>query len=173
MGEHWDATERVAHADHRFDGLLQSLDRSMELLGHIDLLQLHKANTTNIASADVLNALDRAAQMGISTFGASVTDLETAAIACETGRYEYIQFPFNISNKSLEPIFTMLLKNNMKAIVNRPFAMGALVHEGVAAKSDELFRFIKNNSFSGVILIGTSSIWHLQENVSAFQRAIA
>ncbi len=76
MGEHWDATERVAHADHRFDRLLQSLDRSMELLGHIDLLQFHKANTTNIASADVLKALDRAAQMGIRTFGASVTNLE-------------------------------------------------------------------------------------------------
>lgn len=173
MGEHWDATGNVARAGHRFDELVRSLDNSMELLGSIDLLQLHKANAANVASSDVLRAFDRAASMGIRTFGASVSDLETASVACKSGRYEYLQFPFNIDNRSLEAVFELLAAHGMKAIVNRPFAMGALIQEGAGRSSAELFRFIIIMGFSGVILTGTSSIPHLLANVAAFQSASA
>lgn len=47
----------------------------------------------------------------------------------------------------LEPIFEMLAKNKMKAIVNRPFAMGALIQNGNAEKSVEMFRFINERFF--------------------------
>ncbi len=151
MGEHWNADEKVARTGHSYDELARSLDTSMKLLGRIDLLQLHKANAANVASPDVLKAFDRAASMGIKRFGASVSDLETAAVACKSGRYGYLQFPFNINNRSLEPVFELLATHGMNAIVNRPFAMGALIQEGAEKSSTELFRSIVGMGFSGVI----------------------
>jgi aryl-alcohol dehydrogenase-like predicted oxidoreductase len=173
MGEHWDANENVARPGHSFDELARSLDNSIELLGRIDLLQLHKANVSNVVSPDVLKAFDRAESMEIKSFGASVNDLETAAVACKSGRYEYLQFPFNIGNRSLEEVFVLLNKHDMKAIVNRPFAMGALVQDGAAQSADELLRFIIGMGFSGAILTGTSSVPHLLGNIAAFRSALA
>lgn len=171
MGEHWNANEKVARAGHSFDELAASLENSMTLLGRIDLLQLHKATAANVASPDVIKAFDLAQSMGIKRFGASVSDLETAAAACESGRYQYLQFPFNMGNRSLEPVFELLAAHGMKAIVNRPFAMGALVQDGAATSPSGLFRFITSMDFSGVILTGTSSVSHLLANVAAFRSA--
>jgi aryl-alcohol dehydrogenase-like predicted oxidoreductase len=53
--------------------------------------------------------------------------------------------------------------------VNRPFAMGAMVHAG--ADKREAFRFILERNFQGVILTGTTSPEHLKENWRAFQEA--
>ena len=172
MGEHWDAEKKVARAGHSFDELSRSLDRSMELLGRIDLLQLHKANAANVASHSTLKALDHASSMGIGAFGASVSDFETAAIACKSGCYEYLQFPFNINNRSLGTVFELLAKYKMKAIVNRPFAMGALIQAGAEKSPDELLRFITSMGFSGVILTGTSCVSHLVANIAAFRSAV-
>ncbi|MCJ8507438.1 aldo/keto reductase [Rhizobium lemnae] len=171
MGEHWYPAEEAARTGHSFDELVRSLDNSMRLLGRVDLLQLHKATAANVASRDVIKAFDRAASMGITRFGASVSDLETATIACKSGRYHYLQFPFNINNRSLEPVFELLAVHGMNAIVNRPFAMGALVQEDSTISSTELFRSIVSIGFAGVILTGTSSISHLLANVAAFQGA--
>ncbi|OWV82251.1 hypothetical protein ATY77_03165 [Rhizobium sp. R634] len=172
MGENWDARDGVARPDHSFDALAKSLDRSLELLGKIDVLQLHKANASNVTSPDVFRAFDRAESMGAKKFGASVSDFETAVIACKSGRYEYLQFPFNFENQSLQPVFRMLAGYRMKAIVNRPFAMGALVQND-ADKGEKLFRFILEMKFEGVILTGTSSSSHLQANIEAFWSAIS
>ena len=169
MGEHWSADEKLARAGHSFDELARSLDNSMELLGRVDILQLHKANAANVVSPDVFKAFDRASHMGIKIFGASVSDIKTATLACQSGFYEYLQFPFNINNRSLEPIFELLSKHDMKAIVNRPFAMGALIQDSKGQSRDELFRFIASMDFSGFILTGTSSIPHLLANIAAFQ----
>lgn len=173
MGEHWDATENIARPGHRYDELAWSLDNSMALLGRIDLLQLHKANASNVGSRDVLRAFDRARTFGIKRFGASVSDLETASIACKTGIYDFLQFPFNTSNRALAPIFELLAAHDMKAIVNRPFAMGALVQGDAEDAVDERFRSIVRMGFSGYVLTGTSSIAHLLANIAAFRRAVA
>jgi aryl-alcohol dehydrogenase-like predicted oxidoreductase len=171
MGEHWNAKENIARADHSYDELARSIDNSIELLGRIDLLQLHKANSSNVVAPDVLRALDRAISLGIKGAGASVSDLETANLACKSGRYQYLQFPFNMGNRSLEPIFELLMEHDMKAIVNRPFAMGALIQDS-EKPADELFSFIISMGFSGVILTGTQSVTHLLANIAAFRSAV-
>ena len=53
--------------------------------------------------------------------------------------------------------------------VNRPFAMGAMVHAG--ADKREAFGFILERSFQGVILTGTTSREHLKENWRAVEEA--
>lgn len=166
IGEHWNDETGEAYVDHGYDAMMRSLDRSFERLGRIDLLQLHKATAANIEAADVARVFDGARAAGVGRFGASVSDVETARIACRTGRYEFLQFPYNLAVGQLEPVFALLREHGMRAIVNRPFAMGGLATDGVAA-----FGHVLSADFDGVVLTGTSSLVHLAENIAAFRAA--
>lgn len=158
MGEWWDG--QASTVDHSYDALARSIDRSLERLGRIDLLQVHKATAQNIASEDVARAIDYARRCGIGQFGASVPDLVAAGAAARTGWCTYLQFPFNRENAALAPVFERARRMNF--IVNRPLAMGA-----IEAKA-EAFAFIRKMQFHGVVLTGTKSIAHLIENHAAF-----
>lgn len=165
-GEHWDINSGGSYVDHSYAALSASIRNSLDLLGRIDLLQIHKANITNVVSRDVLKALDHAENLGVGSFGVSVSDIECARAACQTGRYKYIQFPFNKLNINLAPIFDIAAQNNVIPIVNRPFAMGALSSEPV-----DQFQFVTRHMKSGIILTGTSNSAHLSENIASFKKA--
>ncbi|MGH8733641.1 MAG: aldo/keto reductase, partial [Burkholderiales bacterium] len=60
MGEWWNAASGASTVDHRYESLKRSIDRSLELLGRIDLLQVHKATAENLQSADVARAIEYA-----------------------------------------------------------------------------------------------------------------
>ena len=64
-----------------------------------------------------------------------------------------------MANTALAPLFNL----EMKLIINRPLAMGAL-----SATPREAFDFIRRQDFCGVVLTGTKSIAHLSENHAAF-----
>lgn len=166
-GEHWDNSSGSSYIDHSYTALRESIDRSLNLLGRIGLLQVHKANSDNVASHDVLKALDHAEKLGISTFGVSVSDIEGARAACQTGRYRYVQFPFNQRSLNLAPIFDIAAEHGVIPIVNRPFAMGALSSEPV-----DQFRLVLRHMKSGIILTGTSKPAHLTENINSFEKAL-
>lgn len=87
MGEHWDASRNEPYADHSFDALCRSLDRSIERLGRIDVLQLHKTTPEALRSRDVERAWDYANSLGITRIGPSASDLESAAIAVADTRF--------------------------------------------------------------------------------------
>jgi aryl-alcohol dehydrogenase-like predicted oxidoreductase len=158
MGEWWDPESGTSTVDHSYDALAGSIDRSLERLGRIDILQLHKATAACLATRDVSRAVEYARQCGIREFGASVSDLAAAQAASQTGWCSYLQFPFNQANTALAPIFQL----GLKSILNRPLAMGA-IHA-----SAEAFAFIRRQSFEGVVLTGTKSIRHLVDNHAAF-----
>ncbi|MCJ9751406.1 aldo/keto reductase [Neorhizobium sp. BETTINA12A] len=166
VGEHWDNLSGNSYIDHSFTALSKSIRNSVELLGKIDLLQIHKADRDNVQSSDVMKALDFAAELGVKKFGVSVSDVATAEAACQTGRYTYIQFPFNQTSTKFASIFDIVARYRAVPIVNRPFAMGALSSEPA-----EQFRFVMRHMKSGIILTGTSSIGHLVDNVRSFQKA--
>lgn len=171
MGEHWDAATGTLTVDHGRAALIASLERSLARLGRIDLLQIHKATPENVVSADVFAALDRAAELGVTAFGASVSDLETARAACRSGRYAFLQFPFNDGSRHLGPVFALLRDHGMKAIVNRPYAMGRAVTGDGAGRGAAAFATVLGEDFDGVVLTGTSSPVHLAENAAAFAQA--
>jgi hypothetical protein len=56
FGEHWDPAAGGPFVDHSYDALRRSLHRTLERLGRIDVLQLHKTRPQVLASRD----LDRA-----------------------------------------------------------------------------------------------------------------
>ncbi len=174
MGEHWNAEDETAFTDHSYDALCRSLDRSLDRLGRIDLLQIHKATSAALASKDVERAVAYARANGIKAFGASVSDLDAARLACASGIYDAIQFPYNSLSPSLEPAFELARNANMSILVNRPFGMGKIVHEREDDKRSalqEALGFILKQSFTGVILTGTRSPRHLDESIAAFQIA--
>lgn len=168
MGEQWDAETQTSAVSHSFDDLCKSLESSLTLLGKIDVLQLHKAGAKNVLSPDVLRAIDYAESLGVTQFGASISDMETARLVCDSGRYDYVQFPYNMVNTGFLKIFEIARKKGVRIMVNRPFAMGNLALSNEDANP---FDFILAQDFDGVVLSGTSSSKHLQQNLMAFDRA--
>lgn len=172
MGEHWDAEARSAFTDHSHDALRRSLDQSLRRLGRIDLLQVHKATAANVGAPDVLRALEYARSLGISCLGASISDVAAAEAACAVGLYSYLQFPYNALHRTLEPVFALASRHGLQVLVNRPFAMGQLLHdtqrprEAVLRESlDQVLR----QRFSGYVLTGTKSVDHLRQTLAAFR----
>jgi aryl-alcohol dehydrogenase-like predicted oxidoreductase len=174
-GEHWDCDRGASFVDHRRDALCRSIDRSLKLLGRIDVLQIHKATRDVVRDPAVMAALDHARASGISTFGASVSDLEASSAALETGIYQTLQFPLNLASQTFAPLLPTLRAAGVAAIVNRPFAMGGLVSNsaGNGADARAAFGFIAEHVHRGVVLTGTGKAAHLAANVEAFRRSEA
>jgi aryl-alcohol dehydrogenase-like predicted oxidoreductase len=165
MGEEWDAESGGSTVDHRYDSLKRSVDRSLERLGRIDVLQVHKATAANLHSSGVARAIEYARSCGVAKFGASVSDLAAAEAASRTAWCSCLQFPFSRANTALAPVFTLSREAGLELIVNRPLAMGEL------RSSADAFRFIRSQDFRGVVLTGTKSIAHLTQNHAAFHAA--
>jgi aryl-alcohol dehydrogenase-like predicted oxidoreductase len=171
FGEHWDQEHSEPYVDHSFDALKRSLDQSLDRLGGIDVLQLHKTTVAVLRSGDLDKAWGYARSLGITKLGASVSDLESAAAAVSDSRYSCIQLPLNSTNDKFESTVDAARQRGLFVIVNRPYAMGSMLYgEHPTAKRDA-FRCLLNRQFEGVILTGTGSIGHLDENWNAFQEA--
>ncbi len=170
MGEHWDFERGTSFVDHSRDVLVRSIDRSLSLLGHIEVLQIHKATSDVVAHPHVIAAMDYARRCGVAAFGASVGDAEAGRLALESGLYDALQFPLNMANTNMTPLLPNLEASGRTGIVNRPFAMGGLLagrsFEAVAAAA---FRTIEEQLPNAVILTGTGKAAHLAQNVGAFR----
>lgn len=173
FGEHWndDGTTRV---DHSYDALMRSLDRSVELLGDIDLLQVHKASVSALQSEDLRWALEGAQAMDIPQFGASASDLEAGRLAIGMG-FHWLQVPLNIEYRLFEPLVTEAEAAGVKVLSNRPFANGAGLAErtGDARQTwmAEAFAYLHAANSNGIVLTGTSSVVNLMANHAAFHGA--
>jgi len=173
FGEHWndDGTTRV---DHSYEALMRSLDRSVELLGDIDLLQVHKASMEALRGAELRWALQAVQAMDIPQFGASVSDMEAGKLALEMG-FHWIQMPLNAQNRALEPLVEIAEAAGTRIIANRPLAMGAAVADLPADAREQrvldAFRYLRQANPSGLVLTGTISEEHLVQNIAAFRAA--
>ncbi|MFD2205748.1 aldo/keto reductase [Kiloniella antarctica] len=173
FGEHWCDDSKSTTVDHSFERLKASLDQSMDLLGKIDILQVHKATDSVLKSQDISEALAYAKTLGIHRFGASISDMKGATTACSSGKYDFLQFPFNFENDALKDLLELLNETNIKPIINRPLNMGHMIKNN-ASPHDEItkaFGFIKNTISSGIVLTGTSKVAHLKTNIACFKAA--
>jgi aryl-alcohol dehydrogenase-like predicted oxidoreductase len=175
IGEYWVAQEQNTSVDHTYDSMKKSLDQSFKLLKKIDILYLHKATLQSLQSPDVAKIFSYAKQCGIKRFGASVSDVDSAAYVCNSRLYSIIQFPFNQENKLFADSIKLAKKQNKTIVINRPFNMGSTLYKNKTSnpflKKVKAYKFIMKNHFNGVILTGTKSFDHLQENYRAFQTA--
>jgi aryl-alcohol dehydrogenase-like predicted oxidoreductase len=172
FGEHWDFEKGEPYVDHSFPALSASLQRSMDLLGKIDVLQLHKTSPEVLRSDDLRKAWALARSAGVRFLGPSVSDLESAHVACSGREYQMMQLPLNGENTGFAGILPLAKAAGMFLAINRPFAMGRILHEGGpetgAQKRIAAFEYLLRQPFGGVILAGTKSKIHLGENLEAF-----
>ena len=171
FGEHWDGSRGEPFVDHSLDALKRSLDGSLARLGRIDFLQLHKTTPGVLASGDLARAWEYAASLGITAVGASVSDIESASLAIADGAYGILQFPYNASQQNFGGVLDRAAARGMKLAINRPFGMGRLLYESRELTKADAFGFILERRFEGVVLSGTKSPEHLQENWDAFGEA--
>lgn len=168
FGEHWDAERNEPFVDHSYDALCRSLERSLDQLGHIDILQLHKTTPEALRSADLERAWDYAASLGITRVGASVSDLESADLVIGEERYGCIQLPLNRCHAKFSASVKKASARGMWIATNRPFAMGSMLYGEKPVSREDAFRFVVGYSFTGVVLTGTKSKEHLRENFLTF-----
>lgn len=175
FGEHWDDDRGEPFVDHSYDALARSLERSIERLGRIDVLQLHKTSPAVLASGDLARAWELARGLGIAVLGPSVADAESARIACRAGVYQMMQLPVNRASAHMWSALNDAAAAGLWVAANRPFEMGRAMYEH-AEENAELaraaaFRFVLSQPSGGVVLSGTRSPAHLAENISAFLQA--
>jgi len=173
FGEHWDAAKAEPYIDHSLDALKRSLDSSVERLGRIDFLQLHKTRPEVLRSHELALAWEYAATLGIATIGASVADLESADLAIANPAYGILQFPFNVAQQTFADVLNRAAARGMTVAVNRPFGMGRLLYEHRELTRKDAFAFILKQRFTGAILSGTKSPDHLEANWQAFGEALS
>lgn len=174
FGEHWDRSKSAPFTDHSYASLRESLNRSLERLGRIDLLFLHKSRPELLQNDDVNLAWEYARRLGIAMLGVSVSDLETAEAALANDRFQAVQVPLNQSNQQFKEIIESAHSKGKIVYVNRPLQMGAAVQSGDKVQQlHDAFAQIFQTQFSGTVLSGTANPKHLEENLHAFRAAHA
>src|SRR5688572_3572047 len=115
-----------------------------------------------------MQAFAYAQECGVNKMGVSLSDPTAFGPVAEVAILEVLQFPHNL----LTPYDPQLLSHGKKLgkqlIINRPFGMGALALKTQAEKV-EAFRFIHQTVNDGIVLTGTKSPAHLQENIELFK----
>jgi aryl-alcohol dehydrogenase-like predicted oxidoreductase len=167
FGDHWNPATQSAYVDHSYEALRASLDRSLDLLGPIDLLQLHKTTPAVLQSEALAQAFAYARQQGVPALGASISDRASGLAVCASEQYTAVQLPYNLANTQFADVIDQATAQGKQVLINRPFKMGELT-DPVAA-----FAFILRQPFQGVVLTGTKSPAHLRANLEAFRQAQA
>lgn len=173
FGEHWDEMASCPFVDQSYDALAASLDQSLERLGRIDVLQLHKTSLESLQSRDVVRAFRYASDLGISIFGVSAATPEIALSALENEWVSLLQFPFNQANQAFSQVLDAAHERALTVVVNRPFGEGRLLYtnDGGLRRFDDIaaaLKFVISSIRKGIILIGTTSDTHLRQDIAAF-----
>ncbi|RLA73098.1 MAG: hypothetical protein DRG30_06685 [Epsilonproteobacteria bacterium] len=169
FGEMWNPVTEKSYCDHSLNGLISSVENSLEKLGRIDILQLHKTSPEILQSDAFLSAVKYARKLGVLSFGVSITDFESAQIACELDFVDWIQLPYNKNWMDQEQSLDWVIGHNKKVLINRPFDSGKILSQENMKKAFEL---IWKKDFEGYVLTGTSSIKHLEQNINIWRKIL-
>lgn len=171
FGEHWNSGTGEPFADHSYDALRRSLEQSLDRLGSIDLLQLHRTSPAVLGSADLGKAWEYARQAGVRKIGVSASDPASAAAVLALG-YQVMQMPYNASREDMGPAVREAASKDVELLINRPYQAGAKLYETASPDKRALFAHVLRVGFRGWVLTGTRSVDHLKENLDAFRAAL-
>jgi aryl-alcohol dehydrogenase-like predicted oxidoreductase len=175
VGEHWVAEDQTTVVDHSDQAVRRSIEQSLQRLGRIDVLQIHKASVELLRSDAFPSLIETLREYKIPALGVSLSDMETFKLAHASQEFLYYQFPFNQASAGLGEVLDMLVQEHAQPLINRPMAMGKLVQGHTDVNRTRLLRdafsFILPQMHTGVILTGTGDPHHLRENLRAFEEA--
>lgn len=164
VGETWNRSSGST-VDHSTAALEQSLDRSCELLGRIDVLQVHKCTAEVLGERSVVRWLETVKHDRVPLLGASVSTTSDLEAVLRMDLFDFVQFPANAQRREFVDVFVQTAQTWVTPILNRPLGSGAL------ARTTDPFRFFRETFSSGVVLSGTTSRDHLDANIASFSGA--
>ncbi len=125
-------------ADWRPAALLRSIERSLGRLGtdHVDLIQLHSCSLAELRKGDVIDALERARERGLTRYIGYSGDGEAARHAVECGRFDTLQTSISIADQeAIELTLPLARERGMGVIAKRPLANVAWRHSRKPAEA--------------------------------------
>jgi aryl-alcohol dehydrogenase-like predicted oxidoreductase len=114
--------------DWRPAALLASIERSLERLAtdHLDLIQLHSCSREELGKGDVIGALERARERGLTRYIGYSGDGEAARYAIECGRFDTLQTSVSIADQeALDLTLPLARTRDVGIIAKRPLANAA------------------------------------------------
>jgi aryl-alcohol dehydrogenase-like predicted oxidoreductase len=111
--------------DWRPSALLASIERSLRRLetDHLDLVQLHSCSLADLRRGDVIAALERARERGLTRYIGYSGDGEAARFAVECGRFDTLQTSVSVADQeALELTLPRARARKMGVIAKRPLA---------------------------------------------------
>jgi len=111
--------------DWRPASLLKSIERSVRRLqtDHVDLIQLHSCDLAELRRGDVIAALERARERGLTRYIGYSGDAEAARYAVECGRFDTLQTSVSIADQeAVELTLPLAREKKMGVIAKRPLA---------------------------------------------------
>jgi len=114
--------------DWRPAALLASIERSLKRLAtdHLDLIQLHSCSREELGKGDVIGALERARERGLTRYIGYSGDGEAARYAVECGRFDTLQTSVSIADQeALDLTLPLARTREVGIIAKRPLANAA------------------------------------------------
>ncbi|MGL4796925.1 MAG: aldo/keto reductase [Paraclostridium sp.] len=156
-----------------YDDMMKDVDISLKNFKteYIDLYQLHNVKINefeNIFEKDMAyEALLECKRNGkIKHIGITSHSLDTIKEAVYSGKFDTIQFPYNIVEDQADEIFREAHKRNIGVIVMKPLAGGAITDGKLAIK------YILSKEYIDVVIPGMDSIEQVIENTSVLKNLI-
>ena len=109
----------------RPDALLKSIERSLQRLRTdcVDLMQLHSCSLAELKKGDVMTALERARERGMTRYIGYSGDSAAARYAIESGRFDTLQTSVSIADqKALDLTLPLAREKRLGVIAKRPIA---------------------------------------------------
>ena len=149
-----------------YEGMKKDIEISLKNLktDYIDLYQLHNVKIeeyeTIFNEDKAFRALLEAQKEGkIKYIGITSHSIETIEKAIEDGKFDTIQFPYNIVEDQADEAFKKAHEKGIGIIVMKPLAGGALDDATLAIK------YILSKGYIDVAIPGMDSIKQVKENV--------
>jgi aryl-alcohol dehydrogenase-like predicted oxidoreductase len=111
--------------DWRPAALLASIERSLKRLAtdHVDVIQLHSCSLAELRRGDVIAALERARERGLTRYVGYSGDAEAARYAIECGRFDTLQTSISLADQqALDLTLPLARERGMGVIAKRPLA---------------------------------------------------
>ncbi len=152
----------------KYEDMINDVEISLKNLKteYIDLYQLHNVKINeydNIFNDNMAyNALlDCKKQGKIKHIGITSHNVDVIKKAVHSGKFDTIQFPYNIVEDQADEIFKEANSKNIGVIVMKPLAGGAIDNAKLAIK------YILSKEYIDVVIPGMDSAEQVIENVSA------